>query len=154
MDTRGNSRSEAEPTAVESLSEAAIKRALRSDAVQHPAAILPFALCALSIVYLVIFSPVLGGALVAIILLVASAVVAAGGFVWQYFIRYTEEYTRRLQVTMELQEQERMERERAELGQLQDVLQSGFSGINSVEDLDAVGFLNKELKLLKNQPIR
>jgi len=111
----------------------------------------PFALCVLSIIYLGLFSPVLGGALVAIILLIVSALAAAGGFLWRYFILYSEEYARRLQETMDLQERERIERERAELGQLQDVLQSGFSGINSEAGASALNDLVHEYKEL--QPI-
>jgi len=57
---------------VESLSEPAIRRELRSAAMQHPATILPFTLCILSIIYLLLLSPVLGGALWAIIPLSCS----------------------------------------------------------------------------------
>jgi uncharacterized membrane protein (DUF106 family) len=134
---RGKSESEApttedsQPTVVESLSEAAIKKALRSDAVQHPATILPFTLFVLSIIYFVLFSPVLGGALPAIILLVASGLVAAGAFLWRYFVRYAEEYARRAQEIMELQDRERTKREEAELTQSQETLQTGFSSIGS-----------------------
>jgi hypothetical protein len=142
---------DSQPTLVESLSEAAIKKALRSDAVQHPATILPFALCVVSIIYLVLFSPVLGGALAAIILLIAAGIVAAGTFLWRYFVRYSEEYARRAEEIMDLQERERMERERAELRQLQEALQSGFSGINAVAGAKALNDLVREYKEL--QPV-
>ena len=122
---------------VESLSEPAIRRELRSAAMQHPATIFPFTLCILSIIYLLLLSPVLGGALWAIILLSCSGAVAVGCFFWLYSIRYSQAYARRLQEVMSMQEQEQRGLEQAELRQLREDLQSGFASINSTVGLKA-----------------
>ena len=52
----------AQPTVAGSLSEPAIRRQLLSDAVQHPATLLPLAVSTASAIYLVVLSPVLGRA--------------------------------------------------------------------------------------------
>ena len=157
MNVRGNTKSKKRVTgaprspSVESLSEEAIRKGLRSDAMQHPTTILPFALCILSFIYFVLYSPVLGGDLGAIILLICSGIVAAGSFFWRYSIRYHQEYARRIQELMALQDRERTEIEQAELKELREALQSGFSSANSTEGLKALKELVHEYEQL--QPV-
>lgn len=142
---------DAPPSSVESLSEKAIRKGLRSDAMQHPTTILPFALCILSFIYLVLYSPVFGGNLVPVILLIGSGIVAAGSYFWRYSIRYHQEHERRVQEIMELQDGERREREQAELKELRDALQRGFLSVNSIEGLEALNELVHEHEQL--QPV-
>ena len=75
----------------ESLSEVEIRKALLSDAVQHPATSLPLTLFAMAAVYLAVWPPILGGPAWPIILLVVSGVVAAGTFLWRYSERQVME---------------------------------------------------------------
>ena len=57
-----------QPNGVESLSEAAIKNELRSDVIQHPTTIPPLAVSLISVIYLLLLSPNLGGELLAMVL--------------------------------------------------------------------------------------
>ena len=58
------------------------------DALQHPMTILPVTLYLLSILYLVLLSPVLGGTAPAIILISVAGVATAANFFWRYFARF------------------------------------------------------------------
>lgn len=111
---------------VDSWSEEAIRRQLRSEAMQHPATILPFAWSILLVIYLIFYSPLLGGTLVAIILIIGSAIVAAVSFFWHYSIRYKQKFAKRVQEAM----QEMQEMEEDKLEDLREALQSGFERIS------------------------
>ena len=134
---------------MESLSEPAIKRQLLSDAVQHPATLLPLAGFVMSVLYLMLVSPILGGGLPAMVLLAISGVLATAGFVWRYVLRYTEEYGKRARELMDLLDEERARLEKAEVGQLRDALQRGFSNVGSAEGLKALTQLVDEYEELQ-----
>ena len=121
--------------AVESLSEPAIRRQLLGDAVQHPATLLPLTAAVLSVLYLTLVSPIVGGGLWAMVLIAVSGILAAVGFVWRYVLRYTEEYGKRARGLMDLLQEERARLEQAEVEQRREALQAGFSGIGSAEGL-------------------
>ncbi len=57
---------------VEDLTEASIRKTLRSEALQHPATLIPLGLAGLSLIQLIGISPFPIGALGAIVLLVGS----------------------------------------------------------------------------------
>ena len=137
------------PLTTESLSEPAIKRQLLSDAVQHPATLLPLATFVMSVLYLVLVSPILGGAPWAMVLLAVSGILAAAGFVWRYVIRYTEEYGKRARELMGLLDEERAQLEQAEMRQLRDALQGESSSIGSNEGLKALTELVGEYEELQ-----
>ena len=134
---------------MENLSEPAIRRQLLLDAVQHPATLLPLATLIASTLYLALVSPVLGGGLLAMVLLVVSGVGAAAGFVWRYVLRYTEEYGKRAGELMDLLEAERARLAQAEVRQLRKALQAGFSSIGSPEGLKALTELVGEYEELQ-----
>ena len=123
------------PTAPQSLSESAIRRQLRSDAVQHPATVLPIGVCAMSAIYLLILSPVFGGGIWSVVVLVVSAVAAAISFTWRYVFRYSEEYAERVRKVKALQDRELELAEQSKAAQLHKELQVGFSSIGSAEGL-------------------
>ena len=123
---------------MESLSEPAIKRQLLSDAVQHPATLLPLAGLVMSALYLVLVSPILGGGRLAMVLLGVSGTMATAGFVWRYVLHYTEEYGKRARELMDLLDEERARLEQAEVRQLRDALQGGLSNVGSAEGLKAL----------------
>ena len=141
---KGNSQHDAWPSkssrlvGVESLSEPAIRRQLLMDAVQHPTTLLPLATLVGSTIYLALVSPILGGGLLAMVLIVVSGVGAAAGFVWRYVLRYTEEYGKRARELMGLLEGERARLEQADVTRLRESLQAGFSSIGSTEGLKAL----------------
>ncbi len=138
------------PLSVESLSDLAIRKELLSDALQHPTTILPLTLCILAITYLVLFSDIYGGTLGAIILLICSAIVATGSFIWRYSIRYNKAYTRRVKEIMELQDRVQREKEQADIKHLLEATQTGFSKINSTKGLKAMEDLVYEYKQLRH----
>jgi hypothetical protein len=119
--------------------------------VQHPTTILPFALCALSLVYLVLYAPVLGGVAWAVALLICSGLVAVGSFFWRYSVCYRREYDKRVQEAMARQDREQREREQVELKELREVLRSGFLSVDSIAGLKAVNGLAHEYEQL--QPV-
>ncbi len=133
---------------VESLSDEAIRKELRSEAIQHPATTIALASCILSIIYLVFFSSAFGGALAAIILLVCSGVAATGSFFWHYSVRYSEAYASRVQEVMEFQETEQRGLEQAELKQLRGGLETGLSSVDSAEGIKALKALVYEYEQL------
>lgn len=149
---KGNTGSDKQITGlstVESLSEGAIRKGLRSDAIQNPLTILPLTLSILSVIYLVLYAPVLGGALVAVVLFGLAGVVAGGSFLWRYAFRYNDEYAKKAQEVIALLERGKSEREQAEMKQLIETLKRGFSDNNSDEGLRALDQLIYEYKQLK-----
>ena len=152
---RGNSVPGEKPTkrsgrtSIGSLSEPAIRRQLLLDAVQNPATLLPLAVFIASGIYLLVLSPVLGGALWAVVLLIVCGIVAAASFVWRCIFRYTEEYAKRIQKLMDIEDRERARLEQTEMRQLRDALQGEFTIIGSVEGLKALTELVGEYEELQ-----
>ncbi len=136
-------------TAMESLSEPAIRRQLLGDAVQHPAILLPLAAAIMAVLYLYLVSPILGGGLWAMVILAVSGIGTVMGFVWRYVLRYTEEYGKRARVLMDRLEEERARLENAEVAQRREALQAGFSSIRSAEGLKALTELVVEYEELQ-----
>ena len=135
--------------AVKGLSEPAIRRQLLTDAVQHPATLLPLAVAIMSVTYLLVLSPVFGGRPWATALLAVSGTVAIGSFVWRYVFRYAEEYAERARELMDLQDRELARLEQAELRQLHEALDDGFSRAGSAEGLKALSGLVGEYEHLQ-----
>ena len=135
---------------IESLSDQSIIKELRSDAIQHPATILPLSLCILAIIYLGYFSETAGRIFVAIVVIIGSGAVAIGSFLWHYFIRHDQAYQTKLQKIMELQDRMQREKEEADLKQLQQATQSGLSKIDSTQGLKAMKELVHEFEQLQH----
>jgi len=133
-------RGRSQPTAIGSLSEPAIRRKLLSDSIQHPSTLLPLAASTISIIYLALLSPVLGGAPWAVASLAVSGGVAIASFVRRYLFSHTEEYARRL--------------EQKEVRRLRKVLEVGFSKIDSAEGMKALRGLVGEYELLQPALVR
>ena len=121
-----------------SLGEEAIRKELRLEALQHPATILPAALCVLAATYLVFCSAILGGALVAGTLLVLSGFVATGSFFWRHSLLYQRTYTQRISQILEQQRRAQREQDQAEIDHLVELTQAGFSEVNSARGLRAL----------------
>ena len=94
-----------------SLSEVEIKKALLSDAVQQPATSLPLTLFIMSVIWMGLWSHKFDGDLWALILLIASGVIAAGTFFRRYSVQYDEQYALKMQEVMALLDQRRSESE-------------------------------------------
>ena len=131
--------------AAEYLSASAIGRKTASEALQHPATLLPLAVSIISVVYLLLLSPIFGSALGAIILASISGTAAAVS----YYSRYTKEYPRLLREQMDRLEQERAQLEEAELKELCETLQTGFFRVASAKGLKALAELVSEFEQLR-----
>lgn len=141
----------AHPTSIEIPSEETIRNALRTDALQHPATIIPLASFFLSAIYILLYAPIFGGSIIAIALIICSGLVATGAFFWRYFIRFNEEYLKKTQELLDALDREDGARHRAELRRRRERLQIGFLDANSSEGLKAVQALIHEYEHL--QPI-
>jgi hypothetical protein len=136
---------------IEGLSEGTIRKALRSDALQHPATIVPLTSCVLSVIYLALYAPIFGGIPIAIALTIGSGLAATGSFFWRFFIRFNEEYVKKTQELLEALEREGGARYRSDLRHKRERLQIGFLDGNCPEGLHAVQALVHEYENL--QPI-
>ena len=133
-------------SAIESLSEAAIKRRVRRDALKHPATLIPLALFVLFIIILLA-----SGIWWFIILLIVSGIAAVGSFFWRYAIRYDQEYSRMTQEILERHDLESTERGQTEVQRMREDVQTGFSRIDSADGLKALQELVYEYEQL--QPV-
>ena len=136
-------------SAIESLSEEAIKRDVRRAALKHPATLVSSILSILF--FIIILVPPFLGPLWAIILLIISAFASVGSFFWRYFLRYDREYERMTRELLERQDQEAGQSGQTELQRLRDDIQTGFSRVNLAEGLKALQELVYEYEQL--QPI-
>lgn len=131
---------------VEDLTEASIRKALRSGALQHPTTLLPLALAVLALADLLIFEVAGFGS---VVMLIAALLGAGVSFFWIYSFRHDVEYAKRVQEIMALQGQESRKTREAELQQLRDTLQTGFSNTNSEPELKALTNLVYEYEQLQ-----
>ncbi len=136
-------------SAVENLSEASIRKQLRSEAVQHPATLIPLALAGLSMIHLIGISPFLIGPLWTIMVLIGSLVAGAGSFFWIYSIRHDTAYAKLVQEIMAQQGQESREACQAELQQMREALRIGLTAIDSKAGLKALTDLDYEYEQLQ-----
>ncbi len=136
------------------LSEPSIRKQLRSEAMQHPATLLPLGLAGLAVILLIDISPFQIPILWAFILLVASLIAAAGSFFGIYSIRHDVEYAKIFQGIMARQGQESREARQAEIKRIRETLQAGFRGIDFEAGLNALTGLHHEYKQLQLVLIR
>jgi hypothetical protein len=135
---------------IENLSDIEIKKELRSDAVQHPLTMVPLASCLLASMYLIFFADIFGGALGTLVLIICAGVTTIASFIWQYFFHYKKAYAKRVKEIIAIQDRTQRERELAEIEQLKETIQSGFSKINSTEGIKALNDLIHEYKELQH----
>lgn len=133
-------------SSAEDLTEASIRKALRSGALQHPATLLPFALAVLALADLLIIG---FSVFWAVVVLIAALLGAGVSFFWIYSFRHDVEYAKRVQEIMAIQGQESREVREAELQQLRDTLRTGFSSTNSEPELKALMNLVYEYEQLQ-----
>jgi len=126
------------------LNEAAIRRKLCWEALQHPLTILPLALGCLSAVYLVFCANILGGSAVASTVAVVSGIVGTGSFLLRTSLFYRNEYHSRVKEVLERQRLLQLEREQAEMDRLLELVRTGFSEIESARGLRALTGLVRE----------
>ena len=147
--SRRTGRNDLRNSAIESLSEQAIKRDVRRAALKHPATLVSLILSILF--FIIILVPPFLGPWWAISLLVISAIASVGSFFWRYSLRYDREYQRRTRELLERQDQEAGQSGQTELQSLKDDIQTGFSRVNLADGLKALQELVYEYEQL--QPV-
>ncbi len=135
--------------APDDLSEAAIRRELRLDALQHPATLLPLSISAMAVIFILVLSPVFGW-LWALVALVVSCIAAVASFIWRYLIHYSREYESRIESMLDLQDIHQAEEQRAEMKELHEALLTGFLNAESVEGRELLRDLNSEHERLRS----
>ncbi len=131
------------------LSEAAIKKRLRLEAVQHPATLLPLGVAVTSAGYLLLVAPTVGVGLAATVVLALAGVAAAGAFLWHNSFRHSQRYARRVQELMAVLEHERARLEQAETEGLRERLKAGFAAVESAQGQEALRGLEEEFHKLQ-----
>ena len=155
MNMRGDTESGRQSTAdlqssaVENLSEASIRKQLRSGAVQHPATLIPLAVAGLSLIHLIGISPFPIGAFWAIIVLIGSLAAGSGSFFLIYSIRHDAAYAKLVQEIMAQQGHESREASQAEVQQMRENLRTGLTAIGSTSGLKALTDLDYEYEQLQ-----
>jgi hypothetical protein len=130
-----------------STSEASIKRRLRSEAVRHPATVLPLGVAVTSAIYLLLIAPTVGGDLSDIVVSALSAlsgVEAGGSFLWRYAFRHSQRYARKVQEVTRALEQERARLEQGEVEGHLERLNAGFAAVESAQGQEALRGLEQE----------
>jgi len=125
--------------AVGQVPEKEIKRKTALDTLQHPTTLLPLNVWIISTIYLLLLSPMLGGAVVAIIFAALSGMAAMG----LYLYGYSKEYPRHAQEIVDRLVEQRIKLEEAELRGLCVRLQSEFLNLASTEGEKALAGLTK-----------
>jgi hypothetical protein len=112
---------------------------------------LPFAICALSLIYSLLYAPVLGGSLIVWIVTLAAGLFGLASLLWQLVIRYQQGYTRKLQQLAALYEAEQTLSIESRLQDTYVCLEQGFNEIKAQEGLKILHGLEHEYRQL--QPV-
>ena len=127
-------------------SEQQIRRAVLSQALQHPFTEIPLALACVAALYLALYHPVLGLGTVAFgtawIVLALSLLAGAVSFVWLYILNFAKSST-------EISRSMRQQREQAELDQIRSRLVEGFTETRLAEGHYILRDLDSEFKQLQ-----
>ena len=136
-------------SSLEDLTEASIRKTLRSEALQHPATLIPLGLAGLALIHLSGISPFPIGALGAIALLIGSLAVGSGSFYWIYSIRHNAAYAKLVQEILAHQGQESLAASQAEVQQQWEDIRTGLIAIDSTAGLRALTDLDYEHEQLQ-----
>ena len=125
-----------------------LKRELIFDALQYPTTIVPLFGVALAFIFVVIDLPGLPliGLVTAVALMLAAA---AASFIWRFFLRYEEEYGRRLQKLSVTENRARRTSERQALQEQGDLMRAGFTEKGSAEGVKVVDRLVTEFEQIE-----
>jgi hypothetical protein len=127
------------------LTEETIRRKTFSDTMQHPATMLPAAGCLIAGGYLLLLSPIFGGAGAAIVVASISGVAAAASYSVHYrelFQNNTRELTERFEIARAQMQQE-------QLNALRKTINAGFVMAGSTEGLTILDQLSNEYEQLE-----
>lgn len=121
-----------------------IKKEILSNAIQHPATLLPLTTGILALIYQQFFSQRFGAPGLSLLVFFASGILATASFVWHYIIRFPKTFAQKAKELQDQQEQARRASEQAELQQLRETVYQGLSKINATRGLKALQELDHE----------
>ncbi|MCH8911448.1 MAG: hypothetical protein IH867_12030 [Chloroflexi bacterium] len=122
------------------VSRSAVRWRLASDVAQHPVTTLALGAFALSGIYLLVLTPVLGGAVIATATLGVSGAVTAVNFAY----RYRKEYSTALRDLLDAQAREQVRLDGVGMRQRQRSLREGFDAVGHAEGVNALESLSDE----------
>lgn len=135
----------------ELLSPRLIRRQFLLDTLQDRRVILPLAVCAMGLIYLLLYAPVIGGGLIAGIVAVVAGLYGAASLAWRAGIRYRQGYTHKLQALTAEFEAEHALRLETHLREQASSLERGFREIRAPEGAKILHALEDEYRQL--QPV-
>jgi hypothetical protein len=133
------------------LSPREIRRQFLLDVLQEKEILFSFAICALGLIYSLLYAPVLGRSKVILIITVAAGLFGAASLIWRSVIRYQQGYTRKLQELAALYDAEQTLIIESRLQDTYTCLEQGFNEINSQGGLKILSGLEHEYRQL--QPV-
>ena len=126
------------------LSDETVKKKLRSDALRHPATLLPLALAVISACYLALLAPAFGGGQAAMAAGVVLTAAGAGAYLWNHVVRHRQRYTDLVHWLAEESAEAKTRAEQADLTRLRESLEEGFPSVGSDVGLKALRGLEEE----------
>jgi hypothetical protein len=137
----------------EAITEAVVRRAVLSDALQHPATEIPLALSAVSGLFLLLYAPAFAlpaaASTVAWVLLAASALAGVGSFTWRYGVNFDKAYAEKAQAMQGQQQGANRQDQQTELNQRREALAAGFEETRVAEGHYVLRDLTHEYEQLK-----
>lgn len=126
------------------LSDATIKKRIRTEAVRHPATLLPLAMAVSLGCYLALLEPAIGGGLAVMVTGVVLAAAGVGVFLWHDVVRHRQRYRAMVHWLTDVSMEARARAEQAELARLRESLEEGFPAVGSGLGLKALRGLDEE----------
>jgi len=138
-------RTSATTTPASDISRSAIRWRLASEVAQHPVTTLALGAFALSGIYLLVLTPVLGGEVVATTILSVSGTLAVANFAY----RYRKEYSNALRSLLDAQAEEQVRLHSVGLRQRHRSLREGFDALGHAAGVNALERLTDEYDRLQ-----
>lgn len=133
------------------LSEREIRRQLLSDQLQDRRALLPFGVSGMALIYMLLYAPVLGGQVVALLVFILAGLAGLSMFLWQFVFRYQQNYALKSHELLALLDAQNLHLQADRVDELHARLEGGLSEIKAAEALRLLHKLDHEYQQL--QPV-
>lgn len=124
--------------------ESTVKQRLRSKAIRHPATLLPLAVAAVSVSYLALLEPDIGGGLIVRITGVIGLLAGAGCILWHTLVNQRQRYSGMARWLTDVSVEAKAEAEKDVLVRLRGTLEEGFPQVRSELGIKALRGLDDE----------
>ena len=126
------------------LVDSTIKQRLRSKAIRHPATLLPLAVAAVSVSYLALLEPAIGGGLIMRTTGAIGLVIGAGCILWHSLVNQRQRYSGMVRRITDASVEAKAEAEKEALVRLRRTLEEGFPQVGSELGIKALAGLDDE----------